>query len=260
MRHAIRALGVATSILWITFLFFIVTAGYSALNFNVTPEAGQASASDGVIEISVPFRIENGGFYELTDLNLTTRVLEQNGILVSKSTTSIPQIPRGSNLSKSHRVFINVREFLTRFPKYLIEDSNLTLEQTVQVRFAQVIPFKVSANTTMSWGAPVRDPHAKLKTVRPYNSTHSEVTFEIHFENGSPYFHVVGTMKAEIRNKLGETLASSETSLSVASRSVFVKEINVLAEKSKITRNGEIFLYFKTSMFEYGPLVISYEE
>jgi len=258
MKHAIRALGVATSILWMVFLFFVVTAGYSALNFKAETEKAQVSTSNETLRILIPFKISNAGYYEITELNVTTKVLGRNGTVISKSTTLIPRVPKESSLSKSHNVSINIKELLLNFPDYLVEDSNLTLENTVQLRFAKVLPICVSANMSMQWGAPLRGLHVKQKSLRPYNSTHSEVAFEISFENGSPYFSVVGTMETKIYNEQGELLASTTSRLKVASNSVFNEEISVLAERNKLTSDGEVYLYFDTYTFKCGPLVVHY--
>lgn len=258
MKQTIRALGVATTILWIAFLFFIVTAGYSALNFKVELGQARVSVSDGVLRMSIPFKISNAGYYDVTELNITTRVLEENGAIISESATFIPEVPRGSNMTETHDVSVNLKELVLDFPSYLFEDSHLTLEQIVGLRFAKVFPLQVSANATMQWGAPLRNLSAEQVFRGPHNSTHSKAGFEIRFENGSP-FDVSGVMEAEVYNEEGKLLGSVTSRLEVAPNSVFSQEVMVTAKTDELTASGEVHLYFDTYMFRFGPLVIHYE-
>ncbi len=60
------------------------------------------------ITFSLPFSINNDGYYELADLNLTTCVTDPDGKILDKSETFIPSIPRGTNVNATHKVSINL--------------------------------------------------------------------------------------------------------------------------------------------------------
>ena len=80
MKIATRMLTVASIILWVVILFFSVTAVYSVMNVgvNIGGEAQVLPTSNG-IKFSLPFSIDNNGYYEIADLNVTTRVTDPDG-------------------------------------------------------------------------------------------------------------------------------------------------------------------------------------
>ena len=71
MKHAIRALGWITIILWMWVIPFSGTVVYSAtrarMNFDEDPEV---TASAKELAMSLPFSISNGGLYDISELNI----------------------------------------------------------------------------------------------------------------------------------------------------------------------------------------------
>jgi len=256
MRQALRALGWATKILWILIIVFAATIVYSALPMNFRMGFGepQAAFSDGVIVMSFPLIINNSGYYPVSDLNLTTSLMDDEGNLVSTSTTFVPLIARSSNLEKSHNVSLSLNDLnLTRF---LFEDSNFTAELSIAMKFARVVPLQVATEMAIPWGAPL------------YNFSIGEITYypngtgvvPISFENRSPLLNVNGTIRLEIYNNRGEPVGSGEKRVDVPSNyGRYVDEIELIVDDpAKITPSGQVHVSFETSMFNFGPVVIPY--
>ena len=93
MKIAIRMLSIAAIVLWVVILFFSVTAVYSVMNLGINIGEVQMLPSSNGISFSLPFSIINNGYYELADLNLTTRVTDQNGTVFDITETLVPSIP-----------------------------------------------------------------------------------------------------------------------------------------------------------------------
>ena len=76
MKITIRMLSLTTVILWIITIFFVVTAVYSVTQLGLQVGAVQMLPSSEGIDFSLPFSITNNGYYEIADVNLTTRITD----------------------------------------------------------------------------------------------------------------------------------------------------------------------------------------
>jgi len=251
MRQAIRALGWATNIFWIILLFFTVTAVYSA--FQIRPGFGQpyTNTSDGTMIASLPFYIDNGGFYDITNVNLTTLVKDNGGLPISGSSTFVRAIPRGSNVSVTHNMTISINQMTTESLSYLLfNDSNLEIDIALKLDYADAVPFKISTNSIVPWGAPLSNLTIGKVSASPYNATHFRVIVPVDFENHSP-FSLDGTMRLELTDNNDHLLVSGRSSIPAQGGSVPI-EVFV----SDPTSIRKVRLSFATSIFNYGPVVI----
>jgi hypothetical protein len=264
MRYVVRALGWATKIIWILMIFFAATSVYSALNVRMGFGQPQAFPSSGCMIISVPLFINNTGLYDLSELNMTVIAKDCNKSLISTSTTFVPSIPRGSSIDTAHNVSMSLDEITSKLQNYLCNDSVFNLDLSLKLNFARAIPFQVSTNMTMPWGAPLYNFSIGQISYNFLNLTHQEAIIPISFENHSPYFDVDGTMRVEIYNDNAtandgdELLGFSTLNLNVPSHSGYDGQVETIVDVSKITGSGEAHFYFKTSAFSVGPLVMPY--
>lgn len=113
MRQVIRALGWATSILWTVIILFSVTALYSVMNLGIgLGEAQILPSSEGVV-FSLPFHIDNNGYYDISELNITTSITDCNGTLITLSETFVPLVSRGSSVETAHNVSISLKDIMS---------------------------------------------------------------------------------------------------------------------------------------------------
>ena len=258
MRYAVRALGWATKILWILIIVFSATAVYSAMNVRISFGQPQAYLSSGFVVLSIPLFVNNSGFYDLSELNMTVDVMDSNGSLLSASSTFVALIPRSSSVDTAHNISINLDDDTSQVQFYLFNDTVFNLDMSLKVEFARAIPFQVSMNTTIPWGAPLYNFSVGQTSYNYLNLTHQEVIIPISFENHSPYFGVDGFMHVEIYNDNSEFLGSSVSGLNVPSHSSYEGQVEMIVDVSKITGSGEVHFYFETSTFSIGPVVMPY--
>jgi len=258
MKYAVRALGWATKILWILIIVFAGTSVYSAMNVKMSFGEPQAFLSSGFVILSIPLFVNNSGFYDLSELNLTVDAMDYNGSLVSTSTTFVPLIPRGSSVETAHNVSISLDDITSDVLNYLFNDTIFNVDLSMKVNFARVIPFQVSMNKTIPWGAPLYDFSIGQISYDYYNLTHQRVVIPLSFENHSPYFGIYGTMQVEIYNSGDELVGSRTLSLNVPSHSAYEDQVELIVDISKLTESGEVHFSFETSMFSLGPVVMPY--
>jgi hypothetical protein len=252
MKIAIRMLSIATIILWIVILFFSVTAVYSVMNVGINlGEVQMLPSSKGII-FSLPFSITNNGYYELTDLNLTTRVTDPDGTVLDLTETFVSSIPQGTDVNASHTIPIDLDVIMSMdHVLLLLNDSSFNVEIFAGLNFARVIPVQLSTNVTMPWGAPFAYFSVGTISVSPYNSTHSEASIPVSFENHA-IIDITGTLKLEFYNNLDEQIVSGMTAISVPSQQSYSDRILVYTRQqdiSKLTGSGNVHVIFETPMF-----------
>ena len=254
MRYAVRALGWATKILWILIIVFSVTAVYSALNVRMGFGDSQVFLSNEDVVISIPLFVNNTGVYDLSNVNTNAVVTDCNQSLLSTSTTFVPLIPRGSSINTAHNVSISSDDVVS----YMFNDTVFNVNISVRLDFAHAIPFQVSTNITIPWGAPLYNFSTGQISYNFLNFTHQEVVVPISFENHSPYFGVDGFTRVEIYNDSAELLGLSTSDLDVPSHSSYDGQVAIVLDISRMTGIGEVHIYFETSVFSLGPVVIPY--
>jgi len=258
MKYVVRALGWATKILWILIIVFLVTSVYSAMNVRIGFGDPQVVLSNEFVVISIPLFINNTGLYDLSELNITADVMDHNQSLLSTSTTFVPLIPRGSSVETAQNISISLDNIMSKAQIYLFNDTDFDVNMLAKLNFAHAIPFQVSTNMTIPWGAPLYNFSIGQISYNYLNLTHQEAIILISFENHSPYFGVNGTMQVEIYNDNNEPLGASVSDLNVPSYSSYNGQVGIIVDLSKITGRGEVHFYFETSAFSFGPVVMPY--
>ncbi|RLI45594.1 hypothetical protein DRO69_04900 [Candidatus Bathyarchaeota archaeon] len=251
MKQAIRALSIAILILWVLTIVFSVTAVYSVMNLGIGFEEAQFFSSNEDVVLSLPFFINNRGYYDISELNVTTHVTNYNGTLLALSETFVPLVASGSNVETAHNISIDLNDLFTGYTEFLFNDSSFELDAFISLNFAYAIPVQMSINMTIPWGAPFSNLSIGEISVLPYNSTHSKVVIPLSFENHS-YFDVVGTIQLEVYNDIDKLVTSGQTDLDVPSYHGYVGQVEMYlstGDLSKLTESGRIHLVFESPMF-----------
>jgi len=252
MRQAIRALGWATTALWIFVLIFMGTVFYSLANLGVEVGQSEAFPSNEGLTMSLPLLINNTGYYDISELNLTTYVTDCNRTLVSASTTYVPSISSGISIERAHNISISLNEFVPKNLTYLFfNDSVLNVDTFMILKFAQTIYFQMSTNTTMLWGAPLYN--FSINEIS-CNLTDRTLTVPIEFENHSP-FDINGTIRLDVYDDENEQIGYGEATVSATSHSGYEDQIELFVNLSKRTKRGQVHLFIETAMFSLGPIV-----
>jgi hypothetical protein len=252
MKIAIRILRIATIILLVAIVFFVVTAVYSVTQLGLSVGSPQMLPSSEGINFSLPFSISNNGYYELADLNVTTRITDANGTLLDQSETIIPSIPKGATVNSTHTVPVNFEDIMAiNYVPLLLNDSTFKVELFGALNFARAIPIQVSANTTVPWGAPLSDFSVGSLSISAFNSTHGKATIPVSFVNHA-VLDLTGTLRLEFLSVSREVIAFGETAVNVPSGASFSGEINTYPRQEdilKLTDGTTIRAVFETPMF-----------
>ena len=262
MRQATRALGWATTILWIAVAVFIGTCLYSAMEVVQANMGGNLlgdpafSSSNGSATISFPFSFNNSGFYDISDLNISTQITESTGSQISSAHTNIDLIAPGSHIEDVHNISFSLTQIASENLAHLLFDSgNFSVEFLIGLRFAYIFPFQLSVETVMPWGAPF----SNLSIGEPvFDFINRNVTIPYSFRNNSP-FNITGTVSANIYDSGNALAGSGMTILNAESSRPFadtlVIQISPTADLSDLYETGRIRLRFETAFFSFDKEV-----
>ncbi len=254
MKQAIRALSWAIYIFWIILLFFAVTAAYSVSQF--VPGFGEpyTNVSSDILTVSLPFYIDNGGLYDISDLQLATYIRTNQGSPISNSSTLVPRIPRGSNVSATHAMSIDLGQMPAEvLAQLLFNDDALDVEFVLRLNYAGAVPFGISGNFSMPWGAPLSNLTMGGVSLRPYNATYFAAAVPVSFENHS-LLSLDGTMRLELADSHGHTISDGTSFLDVLPESDYSSVLELVVPASSTIHEARLF--FDTSAFDYGTVVI----
>lgn len=262
MNVPIRMLGIATSIFWIILIGFFASAAYSFkdLGFNFgEPQFTMTSTND--LLFSLPIYIDNRGYYSLKEFNLTTVFSDSEGGKLSSSSTFVPVIQHGQNTSILHNVTLSLSSIMEKGQQYLFNDSSLNCRVVAGLNFAELLPAQLSMNVTFPWGAPLYgfslgQPQFKLADLSQVG-----VSVPLSFENHA-VFDVVGDARIELYDDSNSILAEAQIMLNVPKQTTYfnILEFDVPFDDMSLSsyQSGHVNVYFSTSMFDYGPLVIPF--
>ena len=259
MRQATRALGWATTVFWIIIAIFMVTCLYSAIqvieaNMRGSPfGVPEVSSSNGTATVSLPFSFNNTGFYDISELNITTRIMEYTGILISASRTNVSLIAAGSHIEETHNISISLGQIVSKNLTHLLFGSgNFSVEFVVGLKFAHVFPFQISVDRVIPWGAPLSN--LSLGEVA-FDYLNRKVTIPLSFRNDSPYIDIVGNVSYSIYNHENVLVGSNTTGLNVESDASYIGELNLhidpSTDLSKLAERGRIAFRFETAVFSF---------
>lgn len=255
MKRVIQTLSIATTSLWVFTVLFSTTSIYSALRLNLGFGEPKTSASSESWTISLPFCIDNGGFYDISDLIIATDVNDCDGTLISNSVTFIQLISSGSRVERTHNISISIEDLVSRnLTALLFQDDVLDIDLFVTLRYAQVIPLQLSSQTAMSWGAPLANLSIGEITAAPINATHSQKITLISFENHS-FSNLNGTMRLELVDDLNQNVGAGVTNICVPSMNSHNAQVEIVV-KGDARAQTEARVYFETSVFSFGPVVM----
>lgn len=255
MKQAVRALGWAISIFWIMLLLFTITVVYSAL--LIRPSFGEplVHSSGGTFTVSLPFTLYNGGFYDISGLNITTRATDYIGSLVTSSTTLFSLISGGTSATLRHNMSISLEQAATTDLSHLLfMDSDFDVSVHLKLVYARIFPFEISFNTSMPWGAPFANLTLGEIGVAPVNITHFRVSVPVSFENHS-FLEMNGVFSLEIVDNMDNVIGTSSTSFDAPPGSPSETTIEILMSGNPASIR-DARLSFQTPYFSYGPVVM----
>ncbi|MGQ9641505.1 MAG: hypothetical protein ACUVUF_05185 [Candidatus Bathycorpusculaceae bacterium] len=258
MNLTLRMTGIATTFFWIFLTAFLASAAYSAkdLHFDFG-EPQIAVTSENKVLFYLPINIINKGYYDIDAFNVTTQILGSGGGVIAKGSTFVPKIGKGENLTTSHNMTLEISELLQHSSDYLFNDSELEVEVFAGMRLAELVPVGASTNLSVPWGAPFYNFMLGEPSQIRFNRTHLQVTVPISFENHA-FFDVAGNIEIKMYNSSGMFVGEKQFSFEAPQYTSYIWYIELYVLIAEFTPNGYFEVYFLTSAFDYGPMVISH--
>lgn len=255
MKHAVRALGWITTILWIFVIFFSGTLVYSAMQIGIDlGEAEQVTANDGAMTMSIPFSISNRGLYDISELNITTRIGAVNETAITRSTSLVPLIPKTSTVNKTHDISVSIDDILDKNLTYMLfNDSSLSVDMSIGLTYAYAMSLRISSNQSMLWGAPL----SNLTVGEPSVVSTNQVDVSLNFENHA-FFSLNGTVSLEIVDNSNKPMGSGTNDMFAPPGGGYSDEISVIVTGDPGDA-AKARLYFNTSVLSFGPVVMVFD-
>jgi hypothetical protein len=91
--------------------------------------------------------------------------------------------------------------------------------------------------------------------IDPYNSTNARVILPLSFENHS-FFDLNGTVRTEITNTANQLVSTATAPINAPPQSSYSTQLQFLVPTASVSNLKEARVYFDTSVFSYGPVVI----
>jgi hypothetical protein len=196
--------------------------------------------SNGNFSLSMPFYINNTGFYDLSDISVHIQIGRENKT-ISAVSAQLPNVPAGTKMDSSFNFSFSLKELVSKYSELLTNDTELDVNASLHLRVAYAIAFEASMGFTTHWGAPLYN--LTIYNIA-YNGISHVFSFSISFENHAPY-PVNGTLKANLYNSTNAFVGSSTQHVNVSSGAKFDMSFAIAVDSTAMTTNGVIILYFE---------------
>jgi hypothetical protein len=243
LRQTIRALGWTIAILWIITLLFPVTVALSLMKLSEAKNMGIQEPttffSNENFTLSMPFYINNTGFYDLSDIDINIQMGKENKT-ISAASTHLLNVPAGKKADCSLNFSFSLEELVLKDSELLTNDTELDMNASLHLRVAYAMAFEASMGFTTHWGAPL---HNLTIYDVAYNSAAHIFSFSVNFENHASYL-INGTLTANLYNSTSALIGSDTQDVNVPSGESFQKSFTIIVDLTKMTPNIVIRLYF----------------
>jgi len=206
LEVTLRALAVATGLLWLFLGVFLATVIYSATQIRVEGMAATIRQEDASIIFSINVTIYNGGFHDITNLNIrTVMVLNLTGDVLANASSTLPAIRKRERGVLIHEVVLDLAA-LAQKPEVIkvlaFNDTAIDLAIYISLTYAYVFGTVLNMNSSVPWGAPMSG-----LVVKGYQFVGDALLVNMSFSNHSPMGYEIWL---EALNDRGESLGTSD--------------------------------------------------
>jgi hypothetical protein len=218
MRQSIRALGWTVTLSLLLLSAFLATALYSVVQTTLMKQGidlgePQIRVVNYEVTYAIPLQVNNTGYYDLTEVRLTTALISHDGDVLATNTTALDVVERGICDMAVHHLSIRMEDLFTNMTYLLVNDTHFSMDSSIGFRCAHALGFQITVtNTTMPWGAPF---HAVTLTgvSHPlFNGSHLVLDVAVEFENHF-FTDVTGILHFTAYNRGGAYLGAGEVFL-----------------------------------------------
>ena len=255
MRVTLRALSVATGLLWLFIGLFLATTIYSAMQIRIEEVGVSLPQVEGAaLYYNITITIYNGGFYDIRNLTITTTmILNLTGDLILSTSSMLPAIGKGERGTLVHVVVLDLAavqaENATVFRILMLNNSDITVVSSIGLLYAYTFWTELSTNFTAAWGAPLSG-----MRVWAYGLSGNVFSFNMTFVNSSPMSY---SFWVEVLNDRGEVVGTSSP-VDVAPGYVFEGQVSVLVDPGLWTVSGTIVAHLDVEGTHLSLPVVEY--
>lgn len=146
MKVAVRALTIASMIIWVFFMAFSATLIYSAIAVGVEVRDFMVNLNADKLTLHLRFHmlINNSGLYDLNDIEIKLALYDWYELLLAENVTVAKIIPHGLEVLLTPSLTANLSDSF----KSIVNSSNpLLLKYEMKLNYAGVLPIKISGST-----------------------------------------------------------------------------------------------------------------
>jgi hypothetical protein len=261
MRAAIRTISIASAFSWILLIGFAVSAVFSMKDFQFEIGALQNSISpQNDVVFAFPLGIINKGPYGISDFNVSSELVNNQGSTLARGSTFVPLIGAGQSANATLKIELRFGDLLNGSTRLLFNDVDLLLADTFSMRAAELIPVQAFSNMSIPWGAPLNN----LALGTPQSSevvvdgrSYLGVVVPVSFENHA-FFDLNGTLLVHVYNNVNVLIGKGQTFFDVSQKSPSRQELMVDVAIQNVTSAGHYEVSVETPLFSVGPLVFPY--
>jgi hypothetical protein len=261
MRVAIRTIGIASAFSWVFLIGFAVSAVFSMKDFQFEFGALQNSIGpQNDVVFAFPLVIINKGLYGISDFNVSSELVNDQGFTLARGSTFVPLIGTGQTVNTTHKIELRFGDLLNGSTRLLFDDVDLRLAETFSMKAAELIPVQASSNMSIPWGAPLNNlalGTTQSSEVVGDGRSYVGVVVPVSFENHA-FFDLNGTLLVHVYNNVNVLIGKGQTSFDVSQKSPFRQKLMVDAAIQNVTSAGHYEVSVETPLFSVGPLVFPY--
>lgn len=207
---------------------------------NIGAQEPATSFTDGKLSLTIPFYVNNTGFYDITDIDVYMDLCRKNK-KISTASAQLPDVPAGRKTDLSVNFSVSLEQLFLEDSELLTVDTELDVNASVHLRVAYAIAFKASMIFGAPWGAPF---HNLTVYDVNYDSSKQVFSFFISFDNHAQY-PINGALKTELYNSTNMLIGSAAQLVEVPSQACSQTYFATDISSTEITPNVIIRIYFE---------------
>jgi hypothetical protein len=252
---------VAILLISIALILFTVSLIYSATKISISPSNLSTSIRGSVAVITAPFSVTNGGFFDISDLDIGVVLRNSTGYVYAQNDTIINVITAQTTHDDAVVLAINATDLAAKNAYYnAFHSDQFTVIMTVKCAYAKpLVGFQAVVSQQVPWTAPLANLAVTVGTPAhtPLNSTCEmlSVPFTMSGYDGITFSP---TIKVTLRDNTGKQVSSIVSTFNVqqdpysGSIQLAIPNAQLYGLTKGYTASVEV-----TSPFSYGPIQIT---
>ena len=259
MKQVIKTLSLSVNLMMILVFLFILVTGHSMFK-TVSSDQGlwfgrfEYRELDNSFILSLPYYINNTGYFNISKVELITRIEDENNVSITESATSIPEVEKFSKKLGVHEITVSLQDLASKSPHLLFNESELTLTHILGFSYAYVYSFRLDVQRVpFSWFPPFHN--LSIRDIR-YDLKESRLITLIYFENLSP-MTLKGKLLLKVLDRNGALLGVGAEDVEIHSGTVYSENLKIdVKEHTTLREVDRIEFYFETETYSIGPVTV----